>query len=68
MSEVRRTPAETLMTALEDIEDCEEVMIIRVNGDDVTWSTTTDRLYKKIGMLRFVLTVLESDIARVREE
>ncbi|HEX5426502.1 MAG TPA: hypothetical protein VFW94_23345 [Candidatus Acidoferrales bacterium] len=53
--EKKRSPSETLMGALEDIDDCQEVMIVKVNRDgSIEWHCTTDSIHKKIGMVDFV--------------
>ena len=53
--EKRRTPSETLMDALEGIDDCQELMIIKVNHEgSIEWHSTTDSIHKKLGMVSAV--------------
>lgn len=53
--EKRITPSEVLMGALEGIDDCTEVMIIRVNAEgSIKWHTSTDCIHKKLGMVEAV--------------
>lgn len=53
--EKRRSPSETLMNALEGIDECQEAMIIKVNAEgSIEWHTTTDSIHKKLGMVDFV--------------
>lgn len=53
--ETKRTPSETLMNALDNIDDCQEVMIIKVNSEgSLEWHSTTDSIHKKLGMVDFV--------------
>lgn len=53
--ETKRTPSETLMGALEEIDDCQELMIIKVNREgSLEWHSTTDSIHKKLGMVDFV--------------
>ena len=53
--EVRRSPSETLMGALEGIDDCQEIMIIKVNSEgSIEWHSTTTVIHKKLGMIEAV--------------
>ena len=53
--ETKRTPSETLMGALDGIDDCQEVLIIKVNREgSLEWHSTTDCIHKKLGMVDFV--------------
>lgn len=43
------------MGALDGIDDCQEVLIIKVNREgSIEWHSTTDAMHKKLGMVDFV--------------
>jgi hypothetical protein len=66
MSETVRTPSETLMAALEEVENAQDCLIIIVGKDgDMLWHTSTDRDHAKLGMLEFVKQAI---VARVFKE
>lgn len=56
--DAKRTPSETLMSALEDVEDAEAVMIIVRHKDDISWNGTSDSLSEKLGLVEFVATCI----------
>lgn len=60
-----RTPTETVMKVLEDFSDDEaiEVFIItKHKSGDVSWSSSTDELSTKLGLLEFVKTCIVHNI------
>lgn len=61
-----RTPTETLMSALEECEDANDVLIIIRHKDAVSWHTTCDSRIDKLGMLEFVSTCVRASI--IKEE
>jgi hypothetical protein len=59
MTETQRSPSETLMAALEIVEDAQELMIIQVHASgDISWTATSDSAHKRLGMLEFVKQAL----------
>jgi hypothetical protein len=66
---IERTPSETLMAALEEVETAKDLMIIVIEKDDsVAWHSTTDQLHRKLGMVEFVGECIRDDIRAVREK
>ena len=59
---VKRSPTETLMAALEDVEDAQAVMIIIRHDDDITWNGTSDSLSEALGLVEFVSTCIRQAI------
>lgn len=52
---VERTPSETLMAAMEEVETAQDCMIIIVHKDgDIAWYSSTDSIHRKLGMTEFV--------------
>ena len=64
----KRTSSETLMTALEDVEDAQAVMIIVRHNDDITWNGTSDSLSEKLGLVEFVATCIRQAIIEQGKE
>lgn len=67
MSENVRTPSETLMSALEECETAEDVLIIMRHKDDISWHSTHMNLSYKLGMPEFVSTCVRHDILSMKE-
>ena len=63
-----RTPSETLMSSLEEMETAEQCLIIVVHNDgEISWHSSTDRYHIKLGMVDFVKSCLEDNIRNMKE-
>lgn len=59
---LERTPSETLMASLEEVETAQDCMIIIIDkSGDIIYHSTTDALHRKIGMVEFVKQALIAD-------
>lgn len=62
---MERSPSDTLMAALEDVEEAQDVLIIFIekNGD-IAWRSTTDSLHRKLGMVELVKQAMVASFVR----
>jgi hypothetical protein len=68
MSDAVRTPSETLMSALEECETADQVLIILRHKDDISWHTNNASRVDKLGLLDFVTTCVRQSIFTETEE
>jgi hypothetical protein len=65
--ELRRSPSTCLMNAMDGIDDCLDLLIIKVNaGGSIEWLSTTDAVHRKLGMVDFVRECIVDSIRRSR--
>lgn len=67
MTKIVRTPTETLMSALSECETASDCMIILVHDQDISWHSTSDSHYQKLGLVEFVATCIRDGIMRMKE-
>lgn len=53
MSQNLRTPTETLMDAMEQVETAEYAMIIMLHNDAVSWHSSTPSMTVNLGLLEY---------------
>lgn len=69
MSDAVRTPSETLMSALSEVEDAEHAMIIIDHGEEgISWHCTSTRTSTKLSLVDFVRECIVDDIRNINRK
>ncbi len=68
MTTETRTPTETLMTALSDCENADNVIIIIDKADEIAWFCSTPKQSIKLALIEFVRTCLHDNIVQARKD
>jgi len=69
---LRRSPTETLMSALSECETADDCLIILRHKSDISWHETSDARSDVLGLTEFVSTcikgqIIREELARARE-
>jgi hypothetical protein len=66
--ETRITPSTCLMSAMDGIDDCLDLLIIKVNAEgSIEWHSTTDSVHRRLGMVDFVRECIVESIHQWRK-
>lgn len=68
MSKNVRTPTETLMNSLEDVETAEYAMIIMLHEDAVSWHSSTPSMTVNLGLLEYAKVRIKDYISAMPAE